>query len=158
MTHANFLDARLPSRFWAKVMPCPMSGCWLWTGGSTNAGYGIVTVDGRRAHTVTSTAHRWAYEALVGPVPAGLEIDHRCEQRCCCNPAHLQAVTHRVNLERSKSISTINAQAIACPSGHPYNEANTYVHPRTGYRQCRICRTAHDRKRRPPRAPSVSRS
>jgi hypothetical protein len=148
VTVASFLDDRLPPRFWNKVQPCPMSGCWLWVGGSTSAGYGVVTIDGRRSHRVQSTAHRWAYEVMVGQVPDGLELDHyRCDLKCCCNPSHLRAVTHRVNLARSNSISTVNAQAVACPSGHPYDETNTYVHPRTGYRQCRICRRAHDVKR-----------
>jgi hypothetical protein len=32
MNIPSFLDPRLPLRFWDKVSPCPMSGCWLWTG------------------------------------------------------------------------------------------------------------------------------
>lgn len=146
-TPAQFLDGRLPDRFWSKVQPCPMSGCWLWVGGQTAAGYGIVAVDGRRASTVYSTAHRWAFESLVGTVPPDLELDHKCRVRCCCNPDHLEAVTHAENLRRSNSISTVNASLTECPSGHPYSEANTYVHPATGYRQCRECRRRHDQNR-----------
>jgi hypothetical protein len=144
----NFLDPRLPTRFWDRVIPEPNSGCWLWLGGTTKGGYGIVAVDGRRAHLVQSTSHRWSYETFVGPVPAGLELDHKCNVPCCCNPRHLQAVTHAVNLARSQSISTIHANATHCPSGHPYDEANTYRNPRNGNRQCRICRRRHDQARR----------
>ncbi len=35
----EFGDARLPERFWQKVTPCPMTGCWLWTGSHVD-GYG----------------------------------------------------------------------------------------------------------------------
>lgn len=31
-TAVNWGDPRLPERFWDKVSPCPMSGCWHWTG------------------------------------------------------------------------------------------------------------------------------
>ena len=40
LTMANFGDERLPQRFWSKVSPCPMSGCWIWTGTTTQRGYG----------------------------------------------------------------------------------------------------------------------
>lgn len=93
----TFLDERLPPRFWAMVAPCPMSGCWLWTGCADRDGYGWHFSAARkivRAHTV-------AYRALVGEVPPGLELDHRCRVRCCCNPAHLEAVTHAENCART---------------------------------------------------------
>lgn len=38
------------------------------------------------------TAHRFAYELLVGPVPDGLQLDHLCRNRACCNPEHLEPV------------------------------------------------------------------
>ena len=34
---------------------------------------------------------------MIGPVPEGLELDHRCEQPLCWNVSHLQAVTHEEN-------------------------------------------------------------
>lgn len=35
-----------------------------------------------------------------------------------------------------------------CPHGHLYDEVNTYVHPRRGYRVCRTCRRERERQRR----------
>jgi hypothetical protein len=45
-------------------------------------------------------AHRWAYEHFIGPIPAGLEIDHLCRVRHCVNPAHLEPVTKSENRRR----------------------------------------------------------
>lgn len=46
-------------------------------------------------------AHVHAWERKFGPVPVGLELDHLCKNRSCCNPDHLEAVTHRVNSQRA---------------------------------------------------------
>jgi hypothetical protein len=48
-------------------------------------------------------AHRIAYEAFRGPIAAGLEIDHLCRNPRCCNPVHLEPVTHRENVRRGKA-------------------------------------------------------
>lgn len=47
-------------------------------------------------------AHRVVYESLVGPIPAGLELDHTCRVRRCVNPDHLEPVTHAENQRRSR--------------------------------------------------------
>lgn len=85
-----------PTRFWAKVEKT--NGCWLWTGG-TARGYGQFRLGGGRG-SKNVRAHRYAYELLVGPIPAGLEIDHTCENKLCVRPDHLEPVTKKVNLER----------------------------------------------------------
>jgi hypothetical protein len=69
--------------------------CWHWTGSKNNDGYGQVHI-GRK----TLLAHRLSYESFVGPVPAGLQLDHLCRNRACINPAHLEAVTGSVNVQR----------------------------------------------------------
>jgi hypothetical protein len=132
----QFLDERLPSRFWDKVQPCPMSGCWLFISSHCKAGYGSVG-DGRGRVT---KAHQMAYETLVGPVPAGLELDHLCRVRCCCNPAHLEPVTHAENMRRGE-----RANRPACPSGHRYDEQNTIWYD--GRRYCRECSRRRNRDR-----------
>lgn len=38
------------------------------------------------------------------------------------------------------TLAAINAAKIACPRGHPYDEANTYIDPTTRGRKCRACR------------------
>ena len=47
-------------------------------------------------------AHRVSYALLVGPLVEGLEIDHLCRVRACVNPAHLDQVTHLVNMCRAR--------------------------------------------------------
>ena len=83
-------------------------------------------------------AHRVAYELLIGPIPAGLELDHLCRNRLCVNPAHLEPVTRQTNQHRGASVSGISVRATHCPEGHPYDADNTYVRP-NGHRVCREC-------------------
>lgn len=78
-------------RFWMKVVKTPT--CWNWEGGG-RGGYGIFTSD-----TKTHLAHRLAYELLVGPIPDGKVLDHKCRNTLCVNPAHLRPVTRKQNRE-----------------------------------------------------------
>lgn len=124
----NFLDSRLPRKFWKKVSPCPMSGCWLWTG-FLNRGYGHVRYQ-RRYERV----HRVAYIALVGPIKDGLTLDHLCEVKCCVNPAHLEPCTSAENTRRI----TVRHPVTHCPRGHEKSGSNLYVKS-NGERICKPC-------------------
>ncbi len=144
----NYDTTRLPARFWAKV---DMTGdCWLWTGSTSRAGYGRWG-GGSGGVRWLALAHRSAYEAMVGPIPPGLQIDHTCRTRACCNPAHLEAVTQRENLRRGigpARTREVRAAITHCPVGHEYTEANTIRQTsRKGYllRCCRAC--VNERKR-----------
>jgi hypothetical protein len=113
------------ARFWEKV---DKSGdCWIWTG-VLNHGYGGFAP----IHGLLVLTHRFAYELLIGPIPEGLQLDHLCRVRSCVNPAHLEPVTQKENNRRAQAIKT------HCPSGHPYDEVNTYLWQ--GRRKCRECR------------------
>ncbi|MFF2014026.1 HNH endonuclease signature motif containing protein [Streptomyces sp. NPDC058195] len=107
--------------------------CWTWTGAINNRGYGSF-----RSGPLVVGAHRWSYVQLRGEIPAGLELDHRCRNRACVNPAHTEPVTHRVNTLRSTGPTARAARATACPSGHPYDAANT-VRDKRGARRCLAC-------------------
>ena len=74
----------------------PAEGCWLWVNSCTNRGYGRINTK-----SGTTLAHRIAYEAVNGPVPEGLELDHLCRVHECVRPDHLEAVTHQENMLRS---------------------------------------------------------
>jgi hypothetical protein len=70
-------------------------GCWLWTASTDPKGY--AQFDFRTRNT---RGHRFVYEALVGRIPEGLDLDHLCRVRRCVNPAHLEPVTRAENLRR----------------------------------------------------------
>ena len=126
-------------RFWAKVdKNGPISGyaphlgpCWVWTE-SLREGYGSFKLDGRQVD-----AHCVAYRWIVGEVADGCELDHLCRVRRCCNPAHLEPVSHLINVHRGISPWAVNAAKTHCPQKHKYTEDNTYLYK--GERHCRTC-------------------
>lgn len=130
-----FGDARLPARFWSKVV-VSAGGCWMWTASQRRGGYGRF-----RAGPSTRVAHRVSYEALVEHVSDGMQLDHLCRVRLCCNPSHLEPVTPRENTMRGETSARANAGKTHCPRGHKYDEANTYRERKRHVRQCKACRT-----------------
>jgi hypothetical protein len=114
--------------------------CWIWKKKVSKAGYGRYSVRRKNLPTKDYTVHRIIYELLVGPVPQGLELDHLCRNRRCCNPAHLEAVTHKVNNNRGMGPSGINSRKTHCKNGHAFTEENTcYLMNPKQKRRCRIC-------------------
>ena len=111
----------------------PITNCWIWTGCLTvggaklgSGGYAKIKVGEK--HTL---GHIVSYEAHHGPVPEGLELDHKCRNRACVNPDHVEAVDHRINMIRSPiTFAGINAAKTHCVNGHSFTEENTYLRPR----------------------------
>lgn len=85
---------KLPRRFLDKVViGGPNDDCWMWTANVAGGGrgerlYGYFSHGGRMVY-----AHRFVYEATIGPIPDGLTIDHLCRNTTCVNPFHMEAVT-----------------------------------------------------------------
>lgn len=120
------------------------SGCWHWRGAVQTRGYGSFGITRRQ----TILAHRFAYEALVGPIPEGLTIDHTCLNKLCVNPDHLEPVTLAENARRAGVVMRSTA---AYPCGHPRTGANTVTQKRpkdrnTPRRTCRTCRNERARQ------------
>lgn len=113
------------------------SGCLVWTAAIDHAGYGRIQIGGRLRY-----AHRVWFEALNGPVPVGLELDHLCRNRCCCEPSHLEAVTPRENVRRGFSVGAIALRRDECLHGHPYADHGVV---RQGRRRCRLCAITYAR-------------
>ena len=82
--------------YFAPKVAISEDGCWL-SAATDTVGYGVFCVGGNR----NVKAHRYAYLALVGEIPSGLECDHICRVRRCVNPSHIELVTHSENVLRA---------------------------------------------------------
>jgi HNH endonuclease len=152
------------ARFWPNIYEG--GECWLWITVHDQRGYGTFRLTGQRKKHF---AHRLAYEHWIGPIPAGLEIDHLCRTPQCVNPWHLEAVSHQVNIQRAHwtpavrearrqraanpseaalvkqqaARERLRAQRTHCPQGHEYTSENCYWYRRKTdgylYRICRRC-------------------
>lgn len=120
------------------------NGCWDWIGSKGSHGYGQAW-DFDKKTVVLS--HRYVYEIEVGPIPEGLTLDHLCRNKSCCNPAHLEPVTMRVNSLRGIGRSAINAAKTHCPKGHQLADDNLTTRSFTGRRgrECVVCRRYYAR-------------
>jgi HNH endonuclease len=98
-------------------------GCWIWTGSRMSNGYGRVHANGARVG-----AHRYVFELFRGPIPRGLELDHRCHDpatcsggptcphRPCVNPWHLEPVDRRRNNAPERKSGSLTGPT--CRRGH----------------------------------------
>ena len=66
--------------------------CLVWTGTLINGKYGQMRLDGKRVYV-----HRYAWERVNGPIPAGMQVDHICWNTACVNVEHLRVVTPSEN-------------------------------------------------------------
>jgi len=121
------------ARFFAKV-EMERSGCWSWRGSQIN-NYGQLRID-----KAPYVAHRVTWLSLVGPIPDGLQVDHLCRNRACCNPEHLEPVTRSVNLRRiPKGTQRLKSH---CIHGHEMTLDNTLWQGRGKRRRvCKACRS-----------------
>lgn len=116
--------------------------CVRFTGARHRNGYGLLRCGGQLLG-----AHRAAWLAFKGPIPAGMEIDHLCRVKDCVNVDHLEVVTGAENRRRQAAAIT------HCPQGHDYTDANTRVWIDGNghrHRNCRAC--ANDRAKAKRRA------
>lgn len=125
-----------------RTIPEPNSGCWLWYGSIERNGYARVGAFGRYY-----LAHRLAFELAKGPISHGLQIDHLCRIRSCCNPDHLRQVTCRENLLCGETHAARNSRKNHCHRGHEFTNENTKIKS-GGSRCCRICENITQRARR----------
>lgn len=90
---AKRTDAELIATFWQQVVKT--SGCWLWQGARDPNGYGRTTAP---IKNTTWLAHRFAWWATKGHLPADVDILHKCDNPPCVRLSHLFPGTHQDNM------------------------------------------------------------
>lgn len=143
----------ISTRFWRQVDKS--SDCWIWKGEDSYNGYGRFAV--KHFHNrkenfnrkVRVPAHRFSFLEAGGTIPEGMQIDHLCRNRLCVNPAHLEAVTPKENINRGTVAEALKKRKAAithCPKGHAYDEENTRMRSDKFGRECRACNKQHSRE------------
>jgi hypothetical protein len=138
---ANQLTGSLADRLWPRIQVGSADECWPWTAALNASGYGVISKGATGSGPVRNAlAYRAAWELTNGPVPDGLELDHLCRNPVCCNPAHLEPVTHEENMRR--------AMRTHCIHGHEFTEVNTRWQKLPNGRFSRVCLICRDRRQR----------
>ena len=89
---------RLPERMTSYLSEPNDNGCVLWTGTQSVSGYGFLSIQQRNVK-----AHRLAFYCANGYFPGeGRVVGHKCDVKLCCNPDHLEDITHKENMKQMK--------------------------------------------------------
>jgi hypothetical protein len=124
-----------------KATTDPVTGCVVWRGAHTTAGYGVMTIGGKSFYT-----HRLAYELEHGALPPGVHVLHRCDNPPCINASggHLFAGSDSDNMrDMAAKGRSYWQKKTHCPAGHEYAGENLLVYssPNGGTgRECRECK------------------
>jgi len=104
------------------LTPDPQTGCIEWAGHKNQDGYGRIRVDGKLVLT-----HRLAYELKHGPIPDDQCVLHRCDNRPCCNEAHLFLGDRKANSDDMMSKGRVNPPRGERQAGARLTEASIPV-------------------------------
>lgn len=101
-------------RFWSKVSPDPVTGCWLWVGATGKRRRG--GIDGRLRRGGASegfvSPHRQALIFAAGPPPwENAEACHTCGESLCCNPVHLYWGSRSQNERDKQYVDAVEIEA-----------------------------------------------
>lgn len=128
--------ARQWRNFWNKVA-MREGGCWEWLGSKNYNGYGFFGVTG-----AVRLAHRVLWEWTVGPIPEGKFLDHKCFNRACVNPIHLEVVDNQENICRSIEHEYGYDPRTHFKCGHERTRENSYYQRGRTTPRCKVCTNA----------------
>ncbi len=95
-------------RFWGKVRKT--DGCWLWTGGPYSFNeYGVFYKRAIEGRSKGISSHRYSYEFVKGQIPEGTVLHHKCRNKRCVNPDHLEPVTSQQNTIADKDMIAVKS-------------------------------------------------
>jgi hypothetical protein len=129
-------------RVLARIDTSDRSVCWPWPGALFSNGYGHIGGAGRGGGDLL--VHVVVFEHFHGPVPEGMELDHDCRVKRCCNPfeGHVQPATRGENQSRAMRLDQAR-----CRSGrHAWIPENLRIV--NGRPTCRRCENERQRERR----------
>lgn len=85
-----------------RLSPPDANGCRMWLGTTNNIGYGFINfarVDGSQGGMMT--AHRLALMLKLGrEIQPGMNANHSCHNRLCCEPSHLSEGTQQEKIRQ----------------------------------------------------------
>ena len=140
MARPKKYDDTAEQRFWSRVRKT--DGCWTWEGPVGSHGYGMFYY-----LNSCTVSHRWSYEALVGPIPEGHQLDHLCRNTVCCRPGHLEPVLPGENLRRATPYRASRNRS-RCKNGHELVEGSFTIRIQDGNEafRCKICDAEKSRR------------
>lgn len=101
------------ARIFERVVINPLTGCWEWQGSDSGTGrgggYGRISIDG-----CTAAVHIVVFTHFFGYIPGKKQVDHTCNNRICCNPEHLELVSHKVNQKRKVQRAKEKIECLEC--------------------------------------------
>ena len=97
------MELSRPRQIYEKIISrieiCEETDCWIWqgptSGNGRGGGYPRMSLEG-----CTVAVHRVMYTLVFGYLPRKRQVDHKCRNRLCVNPDHLENVTHKENQRR----------------------------------------------------------